>query len=212
MPRVCNQGTSWSSSCGWTEKLCSQHLSQVDVYRLISYVLGVVHWKKEIVTTLQVQLSIGVWVQLLVGISRAVHGSGRVGLGPDPDSTRLDWVMENETCNQPNIWVRPGGSGQRLNGSDSSVRRVWAEIGLNFWICIIFFFNLIFYRPFGPKLMGLLLTKTNISLNYVYISYGPLFTSFISNWAFKLNLYAISPLHNFESFGLPSLISPNLIF
>ena len=138
-PRACNQGTSWSSSCGWTEELCSQHLSEVGVYRLIHFVVGVLHWKKEIVTTLQVQLSIGVRVQLLVGISRAVHGSGRVRLGPDSDSTGLDWFMENEICNRPNIWVRPGGSGQRLNGSDLLVRQVWAEIGLNFWICRIFF-------------------------------------------------------------------------
>ena len=31
----CNQGASWSSSCRWTEELCSQHLSQV-------------HWKKRL--------------------------------------------------------------------------------------------------------------------------------------------------------------------
>ena len=29
--RFCNQETSWSSSFGWTEELCSQHLSQVGV-------------------------------------------------------------------------------------------------------------------------------------------------------------------------------------
>ena len=31
----CNQGASWSSSCGWTEEFYSQHLSQVGV--LVTY-------------------------------------------------------------------------------------------------------------------------------------------------------------------------------
>ena len=31
----CNQGASWSSSCGWIEELCSQYLSQVGV--LVTY-------------------------------------------------------------------------------------------------------------------------------------------------------------------------------
>ena len=43
-------------------------------------------------------------------MAKAVHGSGWVGFGPDPESTRLDWVMKNLTRNQPN------------NGSDPAVR------------------------------------------------------------------------------------------
>ena len=66
----CNEATSWSSSSGWTEKLCSQQPSLVGDWsrvlgstQLVSHVLGAVHWKCEIVTTKQVQLGIGVRVQ-----------------------------------------------------------------------------------------------------------------------------------------------------
>ena len=41
---------------------------------------------------------------------RAVHGSGRLGFGPDSNSTRLDRVIKNLTRNRPN------------NGSDPTVR------------------------------------------------------------------------------------------
>ena len=62
--------------------------------------------------------------------SRAVHGLGQVGFGPDPDSTRLNRVTKIATCNRPDIWGRPSGSGHQLIGSDWSVWRVWAwEIG-----------------------------------------------------------------------------------
>ena len=56
------------------------------------------------------------WVQsyvkrtFTVGI-RVVHGSGRLGFGPDSNSTRLDRVIKNLTRNRPNngpdsaIWV-----------------------------------------------------------------------------------------------------------
>ena len=37
-----NQGASWSSSSGWTEKLCSQHLSQVGV--LVMYLDLYIDW------------------------------------------------------------------------------------------------------------------------------------------------------------------------
>ena len=50
------QPTSFSS---W----CVSHVFGF-VHRLVSHVLGAVHWKQEIVTTLQVQLCIGVRVQM----------------------------------------------------------------------------------------------------------------------------------------------------
>ena len=56
---------------GWTEELCSQQPSLVGDWscvlgfaQLVSYILGAVHQKEKIVTTEQVQLSIGVRVQL----------------------------------------------------------------------------------------------------------------------------------------------------
>ena len=55
----------------WTKELCSQQPSLVgdwsyvlESVQLVSHVLGAVHWKWEIVTTEQVQLGIGVTVQL----------------------------------------------------------------------------------------------------------------------------------------------------
>ena len=38
----CNQGVSWSSSSRWTEKLCSQYLSQVGV--LVTYLDPCIDW------------------------------------------------------------------------------------------------------------------------------------------------------------------------
>ena len=90
--------------------------------------------------------------------SRAVHGSGQVGFGPDPNSTRLNRVTKIATCNRPDIWGRPSDSGHQLIGLDWSVWRVWASIWAEFVILHKFFFNSIFDRPFGPKLMGLFLT------------------------------------------------------
>ena len=55
----------------WTEELYSQQPSLVGDWshvlrfaQLVSHVLGAVHWKWEIVTTEQIQLGIGVKVQL----------------------------------------------------------------------------------------------------------------------------------------------------
>ena len=67
----CDQSSSWSSSCGWTEELCSQQPSLVGDWshvlgstQLVSHVLGSCASKGEVVTTEQVQLDIGVRVQL----------------------------------------------------------------------------------------------------------------------------------------------------
>ena len=67
----CDQASSWSSTCGWTEELCSQQPSLVGDWshvlrsaQLDSHVLGSCASKGEIVTTEQVQLGIGVRVQL----------------------------------------------------------------------------------------------------------------------------------------------------
>ena len=67
----CDQAPSWSSSCGWTEELCSQQPSLVGDWshvlgsaQLVSHVLGSCASKGEVVTTEQVQLGIGVMVQL----------------------------------------------------------------------------------------------------------------------------------------------------
>ena len=67
----CDQASSWSSSCGWTKEHCSQQSSLVGDWscvlgsaQLVSYVLGSRASKGEIVTTEQVQLGIGIRVQL----------------------------------------------------------------------------------------------------------------------------------------------------
>ena len=67
----CDQASSWSSSCGWIEELCSQQPSLVGDWsrvlgsvQLVSHVLGSHALKEEIVITEQVQLGIGVKVQL----------------------------------------------------------------------------------------------------------------------------------------------------
>ena len=67
----CDQASSWSSSLGWTEKLCSQQPSLVSDWscalgsvQLVSHGLRSRASKGEIVTTEQVQLGIGVRVQL----------------------------------------------------------------------------------------------------------------------------------------------------
>ena len=66
-----DQASSWSLSCGWTEKLCSQQPSLVGDWscvlgsaQLVSHVLGSRASKGEIVTTEQAQLGIRVKVQL----------------------------------------------------------------------------------------------------------------------------------------------------
>ena len=66
-----DQVSSWSSSCGWTEKLCSQQPSLVGDWshvlgsaQLVSHVLRSRATKSEIVTTERVQLGIGIRVQL----------------------------------------------------------------------------------------------------------------------------------------------------
>ena len=67
----CDLASSWSSSCGWTEELCSQQPSLVGDWsrvlgaaQLVSHVLGSRASKGKIVITEQVQLGIGVMVQL----------------------------------------------------------------------------------------------------------------------------------------------------
>ena len=67
----CDQLSSWSSSCEWIEELCNQQSSLVGDWsrvlgsaQLVSHVLGSRASKGEIVTTKQVQLGIGVRVQL----------------------------------------------------------------------------------------------------------------------------------------------------
>ena len=67
----CDQASSWSSSCGWIEEFCNQQTSLVGDWsrvlgstQLVSYVLGSRASKGGNVTTKQVQLGIGVRVQL----------------------------------------------------------------------------------------------------------------------------------------------------
>ena len=67
----CDQVSFWSLSYGWTEKLCTQQPSLVGDWsrvlgsaQLVSHILGSHASKREIVTTEQVQLGIGVRVQL----------------------------------------------------------------------------------------------------------------------------------------------------
>ena len=67
----CDQASSWSSLLGWTEELCNQQPSLVGDWsrvlgsaQLVSHVLGSRALKGETVTTEQVQLDIGVRVQL----------------------------------------------------------------------------------------------------------------------------------------------------
>ena len=67
----CDQASFWSSSCGWIEELCSQQPSLVGDWsyvlesaQLVSHVLGSCASKEAIITTEQVQLGIGVRVQL----------------------------------------------------------------------------------------------------------------------------------------------------
>ena len=67
----CDQASFRSSLCGWTEELYSQQPSLVGDWsrvlgsaQLVSHILGAMHWKGEIVIAKQVQLGIGVRVQL----------------------------------------------------------------------------------------------------------------------------------------------------
>ena len=79
------------------------------------------------------------------------------------------------------------------------------------------FFNIIFYGPFWPKLTGLLFTKIYIFLNilcvyvYLYISQMSHFLHHLFQIGPSSSAY-IKPLHNFEYFGPPGHISPNLMF
>ena len=67
----CDQTSFWSSSLEWTKEFCSQQPSLVGDWscvlrstQLVNHVLGSRASKGEIVITEQVQLSIGVRVQL----------------------------------------------------------------------------------------------------------------------------------------------------
>ena len=69
--RFCDQASPWSLSCGWIKELCSQQPSLVGDWsrvlgsvQLVSHVFGSRASKGEIVTIEQVQLGIGVRVQL----------------------------------------------------------------------------------------------------------------------------------------------------
>ena len=69
--RFYDQASSWSSSLGWTEELCSQQPSLVGDWsrvlgcaQFVSHVLWSCASKGGTVTTEQVQLGIGVRVQL----------------------------------------------------------------------------------------------------------------------------------------------------
>ena len=130
-----------------------------------------------------------IWfVVFLLGLSM-----GRIGSDLDLTRTQPDWIW------LPKMWpattpiyeLNPAVQVIGWTGQIHRLGRFGLRIGPNLWICMNFFYS-IFDRPFGPKLMGLLLTNIYIFLNNVYISYGPLFTSFISKWAFKLSLYAIA--------------------
>ena len=67
----CDQASSWSSSLGWIEELCSEQPSLVGDWsrelgsaQLVSHILGSGASKGGTVTTKQVQLGIEVRVQL----------------------------------------------------------------------------------------------------------------------------------------------------
>ena len=60
-------------------------------------------------------------------LSRGVHGSGRVGFGPKPYSTRLNRFFIFGTRIRPNIGSDPIYRVFGLSGSESSVSRVWAS-------------------------------------------------------------------------------------
>ena len=67
----CDQASSWSSSLGWTEEFCSQQPSLVSDWscvlgsvQLVSHVFKSRASKEGTITTKQVQLGIGVRVQL----------------------------------------------------------------------------------------------------------------------------------------------------
>ena len=70
----CDQESSWSSLCRWTEELCSQQYFQIGVLKsrtgiraTVSHVLGSHALERGTITTEQVWLGIGVRVQLQVG-------------------------------------------------------------------------------------------------------------------------------------------------
>ena len=64
---------------------------------------------------------------LVVVKVRGVHGSGRVGFGPKPYSTRLNRFFIFGTRIRPNIGSDPTFRVIGLSGSESSVSRVWAS-------------------------------------------------------------------------------------
>ena len=65
-------------------------------------------------------VKIGEGPRLLV-LVRGVHGSGRIGFGPKPNSTRLDRVTEFQIRIQSNIRVRSDISDNWSSGSESLV-------------------------------------------------------------------------------------------
>ena len=70
----CDQTSSWSSTWRWTEELCNRQFSQLVLLKsrtgiraTVSHVLGSRALERGTITTEQVQLSIGVRVQLSIG-------------------------------------------------------------------------------------------------------------------------------------------------
>ena len=141
-----------------------------------------------------------------LGNTRLGLSMGQVGSGLGLTWTWLDWI------GLPKLWPAT----DLIYGLDSAVRVIdWMgrirrlggfglRIGPNLWVYSIF------DRPFGPKLMGLLLTKIYLYFWTMYIYHMGLF----SHPLFQIgpSCSACMPLHNFESFGSPGLISLNLIF
>ena len=131
-------------------------------------------------------------------------------------------MTKNVTHTRPNIRVRLDGLGLWLRGLDLLVRWVWALDWANF-VDLHEFFNSIFYGPFWPKLTSLLFTKIYIFLNIlcVYVCVCVCVCVCVYQMSHFLHhlfqiepssLACIKPLHNFEYFGPPSHISPNLMF
>lgn len=64
------------------------------------------------------------------GTVRPVHGSGRVSLGPKPNSTWLDRIAGFRTRIRPNIWVGSDDSSNRVTSSELS--SLGLRLGRNF--------------------------------------------------------------------------------
>ena len=54
-------------------------------------------------------------------VSKAVHGSGRIGFGVNPHSSQLNRVNRNWTRNWPNVRFKSVGTGHWFSGLDPSI-------------------------------------------------------------------------------------------